>query len=64
MKRINKQLIVHTYELPLYCNGKTVSDNYKDIGNHPKVYLPIQEQKIIVCPYCGIEYILVKEQQI
>lgn len=25
---------------------------------HPRVYLPIAEEKEVVCPYCGAEFVL------
>lgn len=25
-------------------------------NSHPKVYLPVQETGVAVCPYCGAEY--------
>jgi len=30
-------------------------------NSHPKVYLPVQETGEAVCPYCGAEYHLEKE---
>lgn len=52
----------HTYEvteddLPLHCPLAGMSL----WNSHPKVYLPIEATGKVKCPYCGADYILVKE---
>lgn len=42
-------------DLPLSCPPRT--DRVWDA--HPRVYLPIEEQGVAVCPYCETEYVLV-----
>ena len=42
-------------DLPLSCPPRV--DRIWDA--HPRVYLPIEEQGISVCPYCETEYVLV-----
>ena len=41
-------------DLPLSCPREGV-----DVWNlHPKVYLPIEEEGEVVCPYCGNHFVL------
>lgn len=30
-------------------------------NSHPRVYLPIEEEKQVHCPYCGAEYTLIDD---
>lgn len=46
--------IIHRHELPLSCP----TDEMILWNAHPKVYLPILEEKQVVCPYCSTRYIL------
>lgn len=46
--RVSKQ------DLPLSCP----MPNMRLWDAHPRVYLPIEETKHQLCPYCGAEYIL------
>ena len=41
-------------QLPLSCP----TDKMAVWNSHPKVYLPIEKEGKIVCPYCGATYIL------
>lgn len=41
-------------DLPLSCPPR--GDRIWDA--HPRVYLPIEEEGSVVCPYCGAEYVL------
>ena len=41
-------------ELPLHCPRP--GDQLWSA--HPRVFLPIEEQGRVVCPYCGAEYVL------
>lgn len=50
-----RQIIVTRVDLPLSCPQK--NNNQVSWDQHPIVYLPIQEQKILTCPYCQTEYI-------
>jgi len=43
-------------DLPLSCPMR--SDRLWDA--HPRVYLPIEEERKVVCPYCDAEYTLIK----
>lgn len=42
-------------DLPLSCPMK----NERLWDAHPRVYLPIEETKRVICPYCETEYILI-----
>ncbi|HEC29914.1 MAG TPA: zinc-finger domain-containing protein [Gammaproteobacteria bacterium] len=44
-------------DLPLHCpmSGMTLWDS------HPRVFLPIEDTGVAVCPYCGAEYKLKDE---
>ncbi|CEG55839.1 zinc-finger domain-containing protein [Legionella fallonii] len=49
-----KNYVVHRSELPLSC-----PTNEMELWNsHPKVYLPIEETGVEVCPYCGSRFVL------
>ncbi|MCX7123783.1 MAG: zinc-finger domain-containing protein [Gammaproteobacteria bacterium] len=41
-------------DLPLSCPPK----NQEVWDMHPRVYLPIEAEKKVVCPYCSATYIL------
>jgi uncharacterized Zn-finger protein len=49
-----KNYVVHPNELPLSCPTK----HMKLENAHPRVYLPIEETGVEVCPYCGARFIL------
>ncbi|KTD14460.1 zinc-finger domain-containing protein [Legionella israelensis] len=51
-----KEYIIHPKDLPLSCP----TDEMELWNAHPKVYLPIEETGVEVCPYCGAKYILKK----
>lgn len=43
--------------LPLCCPPKnTTWLDAPDWAMHPRVYLPLEEKKAVVCPYCGTQY--------
>jgi uncharacterized Zn-finger protein len=44
-------------DLPLSCP----SQKMRVWDAHPRVYLPIEEAKIVTCPYCDAEYVLKDE---
>jgi uncharacterized Zn-finger protein len=48
---------VTTADLPLSCPMKEM----RVWDAHPRVYLPIEEAKRVICPYCDAEYVLTKE---
>ncbi len=52
-----KEYIIHPSDLPLSCP----TDEMTLWNAHPKVYLPIEETGMEVCPYCGSKFILKKE---
>lgn len=45
---------VSRLDLPLCCP----QPNMRLWDAHPRVYLPIEEQGQVVCPYCEAEYVL------
>ena len=51
LKKVNNCIEVTKDDLPLAC---PIDINTKYI--HPKIYLPIQQAKILQCPYCKIYY--------
>jgi uncharacterized Zn-finger protein len=53
----SRSIEVTINNLPLSCPpaGKRIWDA------HPCVYLPIEEQKTVVCPYCSTKYTLKEE---
>lgn len=50
----DKQYTVTDKDLPLSCP----TDDMRLWDAHPKVYLPIEEQGHVKCPYCGADYYL------
>jgi len=46
-------------DLPLHCPmpGKRLWDS------HPRVYLPIEDSRQELCPYCGTLYVLVDSEK-
>ena len=48
-----KEIVITKKDLPLSCPLKQTWDG------HPKVYLDINAEKKIICPYCGIRYKLI-----
>jgi uncharacterized Zn-finger protein len=52
-----KVIHVNSKDLPLSCPMPSMT-----LWNaHPKVYLPIQDSKQEICPYCGTKYQLDEE---
>ncbi|KTD19673.1 zinc-finger domain-containing protein [Legionella londiniensis] len=49
-----KNQIVHKSDLPLSCP----TDEMTLWNAHPKIYLPIEDTGVEVCPYCGTRFIL------
>ena len=43
-------------DLPLSCPPK----NQEVWNMHPRVYLPIEAEGTVICPYCSAQYILKK----
>ncbi|MCO6503859.1 MAG: zinc-finger domain-containing protein [Snodgrassella sp.] len=53
MKQTNQPVITITnQDLPLICTGP----QHKTWNGHPRVYLPIQSNSTIQCPYCSTQY--------
>lgn len=46
--------VVHRRDLPLSCPTAAMDL----MSTHPKVYLPIEQSGIEVCPYCGSRFVL------
>lgn len=40
------------HDLPLHCTGP----RHETWNGHPRVFLPIQSNGTIECPYCGTRY--------
>lgn len=55
-----KQYEVTENDLPLHCPMPSMSL----WNSHPRVFLPIEDDGKIKCPYCGADYSLVREQNI
>ncbi len=51
------RITVSSADLPLHCPA-TTSELW---NSHPQVYLPVEENGVAKCPYCGTEYILKNE---
>ena len=49
-----KNYVVHRHDLPLSCP----MDAMELWNAHPKVYLPIEQTGVEVCPYCGSRFVL------
>ena len=50
-----REYTVKHEDLPLSCPPKDM----RVWDAHPRVYLPIEEAKVIICPYCDAKYTLV-----
>ncbi|NOQ94548.1 MAG: zinc-finger domain-containing protein [Methylophaga sp.] len=48
---------VHSSDLPLSCP----MPNTSQWDAHPKVYLDIQTNSEVACPYCGAIYVLLEQ---
>jgi uncharacterized Zn-finger protein len=66
MKKLSDQQACtqHRYEvteadLPLSCPTKFM----RVWDAHPRVYLPIEDAKRVVCPYCDAEFVLVDHDE-
>jgi uncharacterized Zn-finger protein len=55
----SKRYVVTDKDLPLSCP----MDDQVLWDAHPRVYLPIEEEGRVVCPYCDAEYILKKDDE-
>lgn len=52
MTQSTQEIVITPDQLPLYCTGPG-----KEAWNgHPRVFLPIQSNGTIECPYCGTIY--------
>ncbi|AHE68206.1 zinc-finger domain-containing protein [Legionella oakridgensis] len=52
-----RNYMVSPKELPLSCP----TDEMELWNAHPKVYLPIEETGVEVCPYCGARFVLKRD---
>ena len=58
MSELKQETIVITpHDLPLHCAGP----QNETWNGHPRVFLPIESNSSIECPYCGSVYRLVGE---
>ena len=46
-------IVIEPHDLPLHCSGGAQTDVW---NGHPRVFLPIQSNSQIACPYCGTVY--------
>ena len=51
---VKKEYIINRKDLPLSCP----TDQMELWNAHPKVYLPIEETGMEICPYCGSRFVL------
>ena len=47
-------IMIKPHDLPLHCNGEAT--HTQAWSGHPRVFLPIQSNSQIECPYCGTIY--------
>ncbi|MFC2540227.1 zinc-finger domain-containing protein [Neisseria sicca] len=52
MNANTETVIIYPKDLPLHCSGP----NHETWNGHPCVFLPIQSDSDIECPYCGMRY--------
>lgn len=52
MSPTDNVIVIQPKDLPLHCAGP---DN-ESWNGHPRVFLPIQSNGSIECPYCGTRY--------
>ncbi|XXQ68763.1 zinc-finger domain-containing protein [Neisseriaceae bacterium B1] len=45
-------IIITPHDLPLHCSGSQT----EAWNGHPRVFLPIESNSSIECPYCGAVY--------
>ena len=45
-------IVITTHDLPLHCAGP----QNETWNGHPRVFLPIESNSSIECPYCGAVY--------
>ena len=50
-----KHYTVHASDLPLSCPTPEMAL----WNSHPRVYLPLEQERECACPYCGAHYVLV-----
>ncbi|EGY53329.1 zinc-finger domain-containing protein [Neisseria shayeganii] len=48
----SEPVILTPHDLPLHCSGPTG----QPWNGHPRVFLPIESNSSIECPYCGTVY--------
>lgn len=51
-KPSNEPIVITPHDLPLHCSGPL----NQAWNGHPRVFLPIQSNSTIECPYCGTYY--------
>lgn len=57
MKNDIKPVEITPHDLPLHCSGS----HTEGWNGHPRVFLPIESNSRIECPYCGTVYHLTGE---
>ena len=57
MEKNNEIIHINPHDLPLYCAGS----HTEKWNGHPRVFLPIQSNSQIECPYCRTMYQLYGE---
>jgi len=53
-----REYIVSSKDLPLSCP----TDDMVLWNSHPRVFLPIEEEKRVTCPYCSAMFVLKDEE--
>jgi len=48
---------IKTSDLPAHCPTEEMGL----WNSHPRVYIPLQEQKEANCPYCGTQFVLIED---
>lgn len=52
MEKVIEVVKISPHDLPLHCAGS----HTQSWNGHPRVFLPIQSNSQIECPYCGTIY--------
>ena len=50
-----KRYEVHRADLPVSCPLPSMAL----WNSHPRVYLPLEEERECTCPYCGAQFVLI-----
>jgi uncharacterized Zn-finger protein len=56
LKKTTNYIEVTEHDLPLAC---PMHVNFKHM--HPRVYLPVQQEGTVICPYCNTRYTFINK---